>query len=239
MKLTNVIKYNQPHDNFTRNVKVGMWKWMFIVSWKQAEKRQFFRHMTESKYNQAKYNRRVRLLNSGGAGPWIVVPSLPPWFHFRLMAPILTLCVGVCSSFPPFISLHVHVMPNNIPRFKGVWPGLASPRTCWMKDRITRSISNRNSTGSHFIRSQWRSLLRLWSYQVSTFCNICYGLVMEHGKRYSENEIKDWEIENWQSKCNKMYVFSIIFVPMLQQFHSRKHPSPKGFFFGWLDLRSL
>ena len=84
-------------------------------------------------------------------GSWIVVPSLPPWFHFRLMSPALILCVRVffltspyTCTLRPMLSLDPYVLGR----------GLGSLFTRWRKDRITRSCSSHNLchvTGEEYV----------------------------------------------------------------------------------------
>jgi len=44
----------------------------------------------------------------------------PPWFHFRSMAPTLSLCE--CVFLLIVLHIHLHIVPNVIPRSIYVWP---------------------------------------------------------------------------------------------------------------------
>jgi len=73
-------------------------------------------------------------------GSWSVVPSLPSWVYYRSTGPSFD-ALWACVPLSIDISLHVHIVPNVFSLDPSV-VSLASPCTCWWKDRITLSCSS-------------------------------------------------------------------------------------------------
>ena len=77
-------------------------------------------------------------------GSWIVFPSLPSWFHYHSIAPALTLCERVFFLTSPYTCMLCPIFSVN-PSVVGI----ASPCTCWRKDRITWSCASHTRPVSH------------------------------------------------------------------------------------------
>jgi len=69
-------------------------------------------------YEWLKFNKCVRLLDSGG-GSWIVIPSLPSSVHYRSTGPSFD---ALWAFVPLSISSHVHIVPDVLPRSLCGWP---------------------------------------------------------------------------------------------------------------------
>jgi len=69
-------------------------------------------------------------------GSWIVILSLPAWVHSRSTGPSFD---ALWACVPLYISLHVHMCPMFSLDPSVV--GLASPCTCWWKDKIKWSCA--------------------------------------------------------------------------------------------------
>ena len=69
-------------------------------------------------YEYVRYKKFVRFPDSGG-GPWIVIPSLPSWVHYRLTGPSFD---ALWACVPLSISSHVRIVPDILPRSLCGWP---------------------------------------------------------------------------------------------------------------------
>ena len=109
-KMMNINKYKPNCDDVTCNIKVET-EIDVHSDVKQAVKWHVLRHVTE--YNTNKLNTiNVSVFQTLG-GSWIVIPSLPSWVHYRLTSPSFD---ALWACVPLQISLHVHTVPNDLPR---------------------------------------------------------------------------------------------------------------------------